>query len=63
MGNGNAHSPLNLPLVALGGGVGKGNRHIRTAKDTRIGNLWVSVANQFGCPITSLGESTGVVEL
>jgi hypothetical protein len=63
MGNGNAHSPLNLPLVALGGGAGKGNRHIMAAKDTRIGNLWVTVANQFGCPITGLGDSTGRVEL
>jgi hypothetical protein len=63
MGNGNAHSPLNLPLVALGGGVWKGNRHIMTAKDTRVGNMWVTLANQFGCGITSLGESTGHVEL
>jgi hypothetical protein len=63
MGNPNQHASDPLPLLAVGGGVGKGNRHIRLAPRTPIGNLWVSVANRYGSPIDSLGESNGRVEL
>ena len=63
MGNPNQHASDPLPLLAVGGGVGKGNRHIRLAPRTPIGNLWVSVANHYGSPIDSLGESNGRVEL
>ena len=63
LSNGNTHSPYPLPMLAVGGGVGKGDRHLQAPKETPIGNLWLSVANQFGSPITSLGESTGRVEL
>jgi hypothetical protein len=52
-----------LPLLAVGGGVGKGNRHIKLAPRTPIGNLWVSVANHYGSPIDTLGESNGRVDL
>jgi hypothetical protein len=63
MGNPNQHASDPLPLLAVGGGVGKGNRHVRLAPRTPIGNLWVSVANHYGSPIDSLGESNGRVEL
>jgi hypothetical protein len=63
MGNPNQHASDPLPLLAVGGGVGKGNRHIKLAPRTPIGNLWVSVANHYGSPIDSLGESNGRVEL
>jgi hypothetical protein len=63
MGNPNQHASDPLPLLAVGGGVGKGNRHMRLAPRTPIGNLWVSVANHYGSPIDTLGESNGRVEL
>jgi Protein of unknown function (DUF1552) len=63
MGNGNAHATDPLPLVAVGGGVGKGHRHILPAPRTPVGNLWVDIADKFGAPIPSLGESTGRLEL
>ena len=63
MGNPNQHASDPLPLLAVGGGVGRGNRHIRLAPRTPIGNLWVSVANHYGSPIDTLGESNGRVEL
>ena len=48
MGNSNVHATDPLPMLALGGGGGKGDRHIVLAKKTEIGNLWLTVANQFG---------------
>jgi hypothetical protein len=63
MGNGDIHSPLNLPLAAIGGPAGRGHRHIMTPDGTRIGSLWLSVANEFGSRMTTFGESTGRVEL
>ena len=49
MSNGNVHSPDPLPLVMLGGVAGQGHRHIEAAPKTTVGNLWVSVAEKFGC--------------
>jgi hypothetical protein len=63
MGNPNQHASDPLPLVAVGGGLGRGNRHIQLPVRTPIGNLWVSVAERYGSTITSLGESTGTIEL
>jgi uncharacterized protein DUF1552 len=63
MGNGNAHATDPLPLVAVGGLVGQGHRHILPAPRTPVGNLWVDVADKFGVHIPSLGESTGRLEL
>jgi hypothetical protein len=62
MSNANVHGPYPLPLVALGGGIGKG-RHIQASEHTPLGNLWVSVADLFGCPNTTFGTSTGHLSL
>jgi len=63
LSNGNTHSPYPLPLLALGGGAGAGNRHVQAPEKSPIGNLWVGVANQFGCRLTSFGESNGRADL
>jgi hypothetical protein len=63
MSNGNAHSAGPLPLVAVGGGMGKGDRHIQTAPKTPLGNMWVSVAEKFGVEVASIGGSNGKVDL
>ena len=63
MGNPNQHAASPLPLVAVGGGAGKGNRHLLSKPGTPVGNMWLSVANQFGSPLESFGLSNGRVDL
>jgi hypothetical protein len=62
MGNPNGHASDPLPVVAVGGGVGKGHRHIKLKPQTPIGNLWLAVANHFGDEMTTFGDSNGRVE-
>jgi hypothetical protein len=62
MGNPNGHASDPLPVLAVGGGVGKGHRHIKVKTQTPIGNLWLAVANQFGSQIDTFGDSNGRVE-
>ena len=63
MGNPNGHLSDPLPLVAVGGSVGTGHRHVQLPVRTPIGNLWVSVAQNFGSQIDTFGDSTGKAEL
>ena len=63
MSDGNKHSPEPLPLVAIGGGVGTGHRHIKAPESSPTGNLWLSIAEKFGVTLDSFGVSTGRVEL
>jgi hypothetical protein len=63
MSNGNVHSPDPLPLVIIGGVAGKGHRHVQASPRTPVGNLWVAVANKFGCDTERVGVSTGQVDL
>ena len=46
--------PIRLPIVAVGGGVGKGHRHIKVATRTPVGCLWSAVANRYGGPYGAL---------
>jgi len=62
MGNPNGHASDPLPVVAVGGGTGKGHRHIQVRKQTPIGNLWLAVANQYGSRLDSFGDSDGRIE-
>jgi hypothetical protein len=65
MGEGNGHSPYPMSVIAVGGGAGqlKGGRHVIANDRTPIANYWLTVANKFGCPVESLGESNGRVDL
>jgi hypothetical protein len=63
MSNGNVHSPDPLPMVIMGGLAGKGHRHVQAPPKTPVGNLWVAVANKFGCETEHVGTSTGQVDL
>ena len=64
MGEGNGHSPYPMSVIAVGGtGAFKGNRHIVASERTPLANYWLSVANRFGCPLESLGESNGRIDL
>jgi hypothetical protein len=61
MANSNIHATDPLPMVAVGGGTGKGNRHIVLPKETQIGNLWLTVANHFDSPMSKFGESAAAL--
>jgi hypothetical protein len=62
MGNPNGHASDPLPVLAVGGGVGKGHRHIKLKPQTPVGNLWLAVANKYGSQIDTFGDSNGRVE-
>jgi hypothetical protein len=62
MGDSNSHASDPLPVVAVGGGVGKGHRHIRVATRTPVGCLWSAVANRFGVPMERFGDGVGMVD-
>ncbi len=62
MGNSNVHATDPLPMIAMGGGVGKGDRHLVLPAKTEIGNLWLNVAHKFGVPIETFGDSTGTID-
>jgi hypothetical protein len=63
MGNPNLHAAGPLPMVAIGGGAGRGHRHLENAPNTPVGNLWLGIAHRFGSRMESFGVSNGTVEL
>jgi hypothetical protein len=62
MGDPNGHNSDPLPLVAVGGGVGQGHRHIQLPARTPVGNMWRAVANRYGAPVEQFGDSTGIAD-
>ena len=62
MANSNVHATDPLPMIVVGGGAGKANRHLVLKPKTEIGNLWLSVANKAGADMPNFGESTGTVD-
>lgn len=59
MSDGNAHSPVNLPILLVGGGAGlKGGQHLRYPKDTPLANLHLAVLDKLGVRIEKIGDST-----
>jgi hypothetical protein len=61
MGDGDRHTPLDLPVVLAGGGRGqlKGGRHIRYQENTPFMNLCVTMLDKVGVTVDALGDSTG----
>ena len=59
--DGNAHSPVNLPIVLAGkaGGTLATGRHLVFEKKTPLCNLYRSMLKRMGCPVDSFGDSTG----
>jgi hypothetical protein len=62
MGNPNPHASDPLPVIGVGGGVGKGHRHIQLTPRTPVGNLWLAIARKYGSTIENFGESNGSVD-
>jgi hypothetical protein len=63
MGNPNVHAAGPLPMVAVGGGAGRGNRHLQAARETPMGNLWLGVAHRYGSEMERFGVSSGSLDL
>jgi len=58
MADSNVHATDPLPVVAVGGGVGTGHRHVVLPERTPVGNFWLNVAEKFGKPMDRFGDST-----
>jgi hypothetical protein len=63
--DGNLHTHHDLPIVLAGGGAGqvKGNRHVMCSQETPLNNLLLSMLEKAGVPATSLGDSTGKLDI
>jgi hypothetical protein len=61
MGDGDRHTPHDLPVVIMGGGCGQlaGNRHIKAKHDTPLMNVGLSLLHKIGLDVERLGDSTG----
>ena len=61
----NTHLYDDVPIAVVGGaGTGiKGERHIRHAAGTRLGNLWLTTLQLMGVEADRFGDSTGTVAL
>ena len=62
MSESHSHGSTNLPIL-LAGGPGRGGRHLSYDDTTPLANLHMSLLDQMGVPIDSLGDATGRLEL
>ena len=64
LSDGNAHSNVDLPLVLAGhaGGI-RGGRHIASAANTPVANLFVHLLNSVGLETERFADSTGQLDL
>jgi hypothetical protein len=65
MSNGLLHDRHNVPAALVGGAGGRiqGNRHIEAKKDEPTSNLLLAMADKLGAELTSIGASTGRLEI
>ena len=61
LGNGDQHSPRDLPLVVLGGANGQhvGRGHLRAKRDTPMMTLGLALLDKAGVHVDHVGDSTG----
>ena len=61
MGDGDHHTPYDLPVALVGGGCGtlKGNRHLKYEMHTPFMNMGLSLLDKFGMHLDKLSDSTG----
>ena len=61
MGDGDHHTPYNLPVILIGGGAGEleGGRHMKYPMHTPFMNLGLSLLDKVGVQVASISDSTG----
>ena len=61
MSNSNAHAPIDLPVMLVGGAGGglKGDRHLTYSQDTPMANLLMALMDKLNVPVDQVGNSTG----
>ena len=62
MSDSSLHTPLGLPTMVAGGGIGNG-RHVRVAEGTPLCNLQLSLLHTLGVETDHFGDSTGALAL
>ncbi len=65
MSDSNAHSPVNVPVLVMGGANGrlKGGRHVKYENDPPLANLMVTLLHKLDVPVERLGNSDGRVNI
>jgi hypothetical protein len=63
MGNPNGHLTDPLPVVCVGGGLGKGYRHVELPTRTPVGDLWLAVAHKYGDQLKQFGDGDAPIQL
>jgi hypothetical protein len=65
MSDGNRHDPSNLPILLAGkaGGTIDTGRHLRSAKNTPLCNLYLAMLERLGAKADRFGDSTGAMKL
>jgi hypothetical protein len=63
MGDGDKHTPFNLPITLMGGGCGQlaGNRHLVYDLHTPFMNLGLSLLEKVDVKVDSIADSTGLL--
>ncbi|HUS10069.1 MAG TPA: DUF1552 domain-containing protein, partial [Pyrinomonadaceae bacterium] len=63
LGDGNAHSHVNLPfiLAGKGGGAFHPGRHFEPSNNTPMNNLYVTMLQNMGVKVSEFGDSTGAL--
>jgi len=61
MGDGDHHTPIDLPVAVVGGGCGQlaGNRHLKYELNTPFMNLGVTLLDKLGVHVDTIADSTG----
>ena len=63
MGDGDHHTPYNLPITLVGGGCGtlEGGRHLKYSLHTPFMNLGLSLLEKVGVQVDQISDSTGTL--
>ena len=65
MSDSNSHSPVNVPVLVMGGANGrlKGGRHLAYKNDPPLANLMVTLLHKLDVPVERLGNSDGLINI